>query len=231
MKRRVRTAIRSLFDSAKHAILTRSIEWYRTDSDLILGFCGRKGSWGVYCYWLDESDTWEFCHAGTKEWDRFHQKVYWQGRADPVTFNELKDKVPPIPHQLPPKAIRDVVDLPEKEEPLPLTSVANKLLVRINACPGRRLTVYVVLMENKYDTVFGDGCYRDFESAFFDESSAQSHIKNDFEPNEFLEFPIRKVHLVASENWVVLDTKGAKISPFDHFRLQQICDNLAAKIV
>ena len=231
MKRRVLTAIRSLFDSAKHAILMSSIEWYRTDSALILGFCGRKGSWGVYCYWLDESDTWEFCHAGTKEWDRFHQKVYWQGRADPITFNELKGKVPPIPRKLPPKAIHDVVHLPEKEAPLPLTSVTNELIERINACPGRRLPAYVVLMEDRYETALGDGCYRDFESAFFDESSAKSHIKNDFEPHEFIEFQIRKVHLFSSENGVVLDTKGAKISPFDHFGLRQICDDLAAKKV
>lgn len=223
------TAIRSLFNAIKHAIRTCSIEWYRTDSDLILGFCGRKGFGGVYCYWLDESDTWEFFHDGTKEWDRFHQKVYWQGRADTIKFSELKGKVPPVPPKPPRKATRGTVDLPEKEAPY--TSATKELLEKITACAGKRLPVYVVLMENRYETVFGDGCFRHFESAFFDESSAQSHIENDFEPHEFIEFHIREVHLVASENGVVLDTKGAKISPFDHFGLRQICDDLAAKIV
>jgi hypothetical protein len=229
MKRRVLTAIRSLFDSAIHSILTHSIEWFRTDSDLILGFCGKKGSWGVYRYWLNQSDTWEFCHAGTKEWDRYHQKVYWKGDADPIKFNELKGKVPPFPRKLPPRAICDVADLPEKEEPY--TSATNELLEKINTSPGRRLPVYVVLMENRYETVLGDGCYRDFESAFFDESSAKSHIENDFEPHEFVEFHIRKVHLMTKENGVILDTKGANISPFDHFWLKQICEDLAVKIV
>jgi hypothetical protein len=229
VKRAVLTTIRSLFDSIKHSILTNSIEWFRTDSDLILGFCGKKGSWGVYRYWLNESDTWEFCHAGTKEWDRYHQKVYWKGDADPIEFNELKDKVPPIPRKLPPRSIRDLVDIPEKEAPY--TSVTNRLLEKINVCHGGRLSVYVVLMEDRYETVLGDGCYRDFESAFFDESSAQSHIEKDFEPHEFIEFHIRKVHLMAKENGVVLDTKGAKISPFDHFGLRQICEDLDTKIV
>ena len=222
------TKIKSFFSTWMNVILIASIEWYRTDSDLILGFLGKKGSRGVYRYWLNESDTWEFCHAGTKEWDRYHQKVYWKGDADPIKFNELKGKVPPIPRKLPPRAIRDVIDLPEKEAPY--TSVTNELLEKINACPGRRVPVYVVLEENRYETVFGDGCFRHFESAFFDESSAQSHIENDCEQHELLWFHIRIVHLVASEDGVVLDTKGAKISPFDHFGLGQICDDLAAKI-
>ena len=88
----------------------------------------------------------------------------------------------------------------------------------------------MVLEEDRYETVFGNGCFRHFESAFFDESSAQSHIDKDCEQHELLWFHIRIIHLVASDNGVVLDTKGAKISPFDHFGLGQICDDLSKKI-
>lgn len=228
MKHRL-TAIRSFFNVVKHAIRTGLIEWYRTDSDLILGFCGRKGFGGVYCFWLDQSDTWEFFHAKTKEWDRFHQKVYWQSRADPIKFSELKGKVPPVP----PKPLRNakpnVSALPEKEAPY--TSATKELLEKITACAGKRLPVYVVLMEDRYETSVGDGCFRHFESVFFDELSAQSHIENDVEQHELLWFHIRKVHLVATENGVVLDTKGTNISPFDHFGVQEICENLAEKII
>ena len=204
------------------------IEWYRTDNDLILGFCGKKGHIGVYRYWLNRSDDWEFCPAGTKLWDRYHQMVYWQGRADPCTVKELKGEVPPLPRKFPPPTRYHITDPPEQETPNALAG--SKLYERVNSVPDKRLAVYVVLMEDRYETVLGDGCFRNFESAFFDESSAQSHIENDFEPHEFIEFHIRKVHLVAGENGVVLDTKGAKISPFDHFTLQQVCDDLAAKI-
>jgi hypothetical protein len=140
----------------------------------------------------------------------------------------LKGKVPPVPRKLPPKAIRDTVDLPEKETPC--RSVSKELFEKINTCPGRRLAVYIVLMEDTYETALGDGCFRHFESVFFDEESAQSHIENDLKPHEFIEFHIRKVHLLSSKNGVVLDTKNAKISPFDHFGLRQICEGLAAKI-
>lgn len=222
------TAIRSFFNVIKNAIRTCLIEWYRTDSDLILGFCGRKGFGGVYCYWLDQSDIWEFFHAGTKEWDRFHQKVYWQGRADPIKFRELKGKVPPVPPK-PPRSVKpNVSALPEKEAPY--TSATKELLEKITSCEGKRLPVYVVLMEDRYETVLGDGCFRHFESVFFDESSAQSHIKNDVEQHELLWFHIRKVHLIATENGVVLDTKGANISPFDLFGVQEICECLADRI-
>lgn len=223
------TAIPSFFNTVKHAVRICLIEWYRTDSDLILGFCGRKGSGGVYCYWPDQSDTWEFFHAGTREWDHFHQKVYWQGRADPIKFSELKGKVPPVPPKPPRNPKPNVYALPEKEAPY--TSATKELLERITACEGKRLPVYVVLMEDRYETVLGDGCFRHFESVFFKESLAQSHIENDVEQHELLWYHIRKVHLIASDNGVVLDTKGANISPFDHFGVQEICKHLAEKII
>jgi hypothetical protein len=177
---------------------------------------------------LNESDTWEFFHPGTKEWDRFHQKVYWQGRADLIKFSELKGKVPPIPPKPPRNAKHKVSASPEKEAPY--QSATKELLEKIAASAGKRLPVYVVLMENRYETALGDGCFRNFESVFFDEPSAQSHIENDVEQHELLWFHIRKVHLIATENGVVLDTKGANISPFDHFGVQDICENLAKKI-
>ena len=223
------TAIRSFFNVVIHVIRIRGIEWYRTDSNLILGFCGRKGFGGVYCYWLDKSDTWEFFHAGTREWDRFHQKVYWQGRADPIKFSELKGKVPSVPPKPPRNAKPDVYI--QADQDAPYTSATKELLEKITACEGKRMPVYVVLMEDRYETALGDGCFRNFESVFFDESSAQLHIENDVEQHELLYFHIRKMHLIATENGVVLDTKGANISPFDHIGVQEICEYMAEKII
>ena len=208
--------------------LIHSIEWYRTDSDIILGFCGKKGHKGVYRYVLNWSDDWEFCPPGTRLWDRYHQMVYYQGRANFCTYKELKGEVPPLPRRFPPPKSYHVTDPPEIGTPNALPG--SSLFERVNSAPDKKLPVYVVLKEDRYETVFGDGCFRNFESAFFDESSAQSHIENDFEPHEFIEFHIRRVYLMVKENGVILDTKGAKISPFDHFGLGQICDDLSRRM-
>jgi len=221
------TKIKSIFQTGMNAILMPSIEWYQ-DDDLILGFCGNKGSRGVYRYWLNESDDWEFCPAGSRLWDRYHQKVYWQGRADLYPFKELKGKVPPLPRKFPPPKKYHVTDPPEKKTSNALAG--SKLFERVNSSLDKRLPVYVVLMEDRYETAVGDGCFRNFESAFFDRPSAESHIELDFEPHEFVAFHIRAVHLVARDDQLVLDTKNAELSPFDHFSLRQICDDLTAKI-
>ena len=47
----------------------REIDWYRSD-DLILGFCGPVGAYGVYRCWLGGRRRWEFCPAGTEAWER-----------------------------------------------------------------------------------------------------------------------------------------------------------------
>jgi hypothetical protein len=229
MKRWIPKIIKSFFSTVMNVKLILSIEWYRTDNDLILGFCGKKGHRGVYLYWLNRSDDWEYCPAETKAWDHYHQMVYWQGRADSCTFEELKGEVPPLPREFPPPTRYHVTDPPEKGTPNALAG--SKLFERVNSVSDKRLPVYVVLEEDRYETVFGDGCFRNFESAFLDRRSAESHVELDFEPHEFIAFHIRLVHLVARDDQLVLDMNNAEISPFDYFSLQQICDDIAPKIV
>ena len=228
MKPRLLKKIKAIFSAYVTRKLIGSIEWYRTYNETILGFCGKKGSRGVYRYILNWSDDWEFCPAGTKLWDRYDQMVYWQGKADPCTFKELKDEVPPIPREFPPPIRYHVTDPPEKETPNALAG--SKLFERVSSAPDKILPIYVVLVEDRYETVFGDGCYRNFESVFFDRNSAESHVELDFEPHEFVEFHIRALHLVAQNDRLVLNTDNDEISPFDHFTLGQICDYLSTII-
>jgi hypothetical protein len=203
------------------------IEWYECDNDLILGFCGYRGDQGVYCYWLNRSDKWQFCPAETKAWDFYHQKVYLQGRADRIEFGTLVGRVPSLPAQFPPPEKYHVTDPPEPYTPNVLPE--SKIFEKVKYAPTRRVPVYVVLREDMYESMVGNGIFRYFESAFFEQTAAESYIKT-LESKGGYSYHIREVYLTISGNVVALVTKGCDLSPFDHFTRQQICDELAKRI-
>ncbi len=204
----------------------REIDWYRSD-DLILGFCGPVGAGGVYRCWLGGRRRWEFCPAGTEAWDWYHQKAYRQHKADPFAFDDLKDRLPPLPVGFPPPADCHVADPPE-----PDTANARRggpVFERVLSAPGGRLPVYVVLFEDLYESALGDGIFRYFEAAYTDEAAARRHIEAGA-GEAFRARHLREVFLTISVDDVVLDTEGCELSPFDNFRRQQICDDLAGRL-
>ena len=204
------------------------IEWYQSD-DLILGFCGFKGSLGVYRFFLDRSEEWQFCPAETKLWDRYHQKVYFQGKADLIDFSDVADRVPLLPPQFPPPLNFHIVDPPE-----PATSnvlPGSRVFEKVNASPDKRLALYIVLEEDTYESAVGNGIFRYFKSAYFDRGDAELSIKKELKSGRFYLYHIRKIHLIVSDNEILLDINGCDLSPFDHFTRQQICDDLVKKII
>ncbi len=212
------------------------VTWCRTET-LILGFCGSWGAQGVYRFWLGQSGEWEFCPPETKAWDYYHQMAFRQHKVEHCKFGEIVDEVPSLPAEFPPPAKYHVKDPSEKSlldalpggEPVRMVRrvlPGNRLFKKICAAPERRLPVYVVLHEDKYESAFGDGDFRYFESAHLDEEAAKAHIDRYYASKEWSELHIRKVYLTVSGWTLALDTEESDLSPFDHFTKRQIVGDL-----
>ncbi len=206
--------------------------------DLVLGFCGPLGGDGVYRFQLGESSAWEFYPPETGAWNYYHQMAFRQHKLDPCTFGEIAGQVPSPPTGHPPP---DPYHLKERGEASRLMALAGgalvnwarrllpggRLLKKIRAAPGRRLPVYVVLHEDRYESAFGDGVFRYFDSAHLDESAAKAHIDRYYAGKEWSELHIREVALTVSGWTLALATEDRGLSPFDHFTKNNIVRDLA----
>lgn len=224
------------------------IDWFRSE-DLVLGFCSVAGNQGVYRFWLDHSDEWQFCPSETKNWDYYHQMIYRSCRGDACKFSDIADQVPSLPAEFPPPDKYHVKDRSEKSllDALPGGELVgwvrrvlpgNRLFKKICVAPEGRLPVYVVLREDLYETAFGDGVFRDFESAHLDEEAAKAFIQQQppgmtiqsYDPPETRSVPdnryIRKVYLTESGWTLALDTTDCDLSPYDHFTKKEIVRDL-----
>lgn len=205
------------------------IAFYRSD-DLIMGFLGPHGAAGVWRNFLGSGHDWEFCAPESKDWDWYHQKVFRQGRAESCDWAEIADRLPPVPHGDPPP---EKYHLREPPEPEALLAQPGSTLSGHVAAADGRLPVYVVLYEDCYESSFGDGVFRDFDGAFPDESTARAYIAAKLDqvaPDIRVEYHVRPMHLEVKEGSLVLNTEGAELSPFDHFTLSQVTDDLAQRL-
>lgn len=207
------------------------IVWYRSE-DLVLGYCGVAGNQGVYRFWLDHSDEWQFFPAETENWDYYHQMIFRSCRGDDCKFGDIVDQVPSLPAEFPPPDkyhVKDPIEIP--------VFPSDDLLKKVRAAPDERLPVYVLLKEDPYETSFGDGIFRNFESAYLDEDAAKARIQqllreppritiesNDPTDTRFVHdiHYIRKVYLALSEGALTLDTEDCDLSPYDHFTKEKI---------
>ncbi|MHC4709906.1 MAG: hypothetical protein ACYTA3_05675 [Planctomycetota bacterium] len=214
------------------------------DDDLVLAFCGTWGAYGVYRCWLNDDPgqiRWEFCPPESKTWDAYHQKVFRQHHAE-ACDDDLRAQLPPLPDGFPPPAALHVA---EKAVPASVKP-GRRVLQAVRAAPADRLAVFVVLSEDRYESIFGDGVFRYFEAAFADADAARAFVaKCSARAAKEAEaagasvalgtvYHLRHVYLTLSGNKVTLDTEGAeeeaKVSPFDHFTAKQVCKDLAKRL-
>jgi hypothetical protein len=196
--------------------------WYECGGAVIV-FCGPLGGDGVFRIFPDGDDArWEFCPAGSKLWDWYHQAVWNTHKADPTSL-AAHDDLPPLPSEWPPSA---AITLNDPAEPSSKHAAhGTPLWTKVEAAGGR-LSIFVVLEEDLYESAFGDGCLRDFRAAFFDEAPARALALE--LSGEHRAAHVRHASLGRGERelTLVIDER----SPFDHATVAEVCDSLAAAL-
>lgn len=129
--------------------------WESIDSDTILA---TKDA-GIFI-WRPAEERWIQLNAKTERWSFYHQKIYWAHRASPIEDDRIGRDFPELP------------DPPPEQEPL--TELEEKQLLRhfpaedfprvaawLEVQPGDEAELFVVLEEDEYERLHGDGRFRD----------------------------------------------------------------------
>lgn len=162
--------------------------------------------------------TWELLEYGSPRWDQVHQMIYRNGRleeADPADVARL----PPLP-PIPPRSdrSRESYFLPEQ----PVRAAEYPALTATLRARGGSLPVYLVLLEDPYETSFGDGCYRDFEAAFLRRADAQRKIQG------YYRAFIRKMTVALAGDY--LEIPDFKLETFDHIKVLAVFADLEQRL-
>lgn len=121
--------------------------------------------------WLAEEGRWIRVNPRSDRWDYYHQKIFRAHRAYPIEDERIGRDFPELPDPPP--------------EPEPLSELEQKhlassfpaddyLLVAawLAELPDQEVQGFVLLQEDNYETMFGDGCFRDMEGIALTEEAA-----------------------------------------------------------
>jgi hypothetical protein len=132
---------------------------------------------------------WEFLVPHTSHWDMVHQTLFFTGKATPVAVAALPAGLPPVP-AVPPGPFPTPAQQALPAEPIPVERYP-RLACKLLAQPVPSAQVVVLLKEDRYETLYGDGCFRYFDSAYFEAAAAARHAS--LHTAEFMCFHTRQL--------------------------------------
>ena len=205
------------------------------DSGTIVAFIGTRGFDGVYK--LCSSKDWEFRPPGSREWDAFHQAAYRNARAVPLTWDEMKERGIPLP----PAAGERPCEIGEDgdEDGLPLRSLSWSIRRKLRASSkGQWISLFLLLEEDEYETLMGDGKFRYLHATCWEEKDARRLLaqleEEDRQRRSEQEGSTGMLYSLKEIGVLVDEAKGRilarlHVEPYDRFRLAGVFEHLGRR--
>ena len=167
--------------------------------------------------------SWEFLVPDSPAWDSTHQSIYRNPRVEAVKPEDVVS-LPPLP------------DIPRgpfpswKEHFLPKHPVRASTFPRVAALfeAGTReaVTVFVVLFEDTYETVLGDGEFHYLRKVFLTREDAQRYVDQTATESERLH--LRSMTLGLDHATFVFPEFDPQL--FDHYEAEEVLRALEASV-
>jgi len=165
---------------------------------------------------------WEFIHPRSVRWDAVHQRIYRNERADKISREDLPANFPPPPDFIPPEAI-NLPPLP-KEAPL-LAETYPGVAKYLSTFESKSVEIYVILVEDLYESELGDGKFHYPDSIFTDGASAQEYCNKSKTDNDA--YHLRKC-IVKLDGAAILCELS--LQPFDHLTGREVLKLMTEKL-
>lgn len=145
------------------------IDYWRSDSGNRYFTC--LNHWYIFEADINqESPEWRLVNNDYSRWDSIHQGIYRNFRMDSIRKEDIPAILLPAPESIPPEALNP----PPPPPPEPILCSDYPLIADYLAkCDGASMAIYVVLVEDTYESLNGDGEFHYVEAAFLDLPSAK----------------------------------------------------------
>jgi len=195
-------------------IKDRDLNYCRNDNGILFAW---RGPWGGIFRLSGSGDDvrWELLMPQSPHWNAVHQAIFYTGRLEPVRPEELPKGIPEVPEE-PAGPFPSRIDYYLADRQL-LISEYPKTATLVRNSKNLELEVHVVLREDGYETLLGDGEFHYLNRVFLRKSAAVDFVRQQHEdqmraqarqpPNVHLvpdEYHLRRVVLALSGDSLVL---------------------------
>jgi hypothetical protein len=192
------------------------------ETDAIYACLGPMG--GAAIFRLHEpTREWEFLIPESPHWDDVHQRIYRNARVVGLPADELTS-LPPLP-PIPPGPFPEWKEYFLPKHPL-RTSAYPAFARHVEEQRASVVTVFVVLLEDTYETAFGDGEFHYFRDVFVTEGAAVRYAETHAE--EWLRFHVRPVAIGVEGGTIRFPHWRPQL--FDRYELEEVLTALETRL-
>ena len=192
---------------------SKSISYF-DDEGKILASIGVWASSGMFVLREDDAGDpyWHWLHPDSKSWSAFHQRMYKTFRAYSLSDEQIKT-LPAVPSPPPFVPMAPPIRVPAKASDYP------ELSTLLKSTPGQKVDVWVLLHEDLYESMYGDGIYYYFREVCWSGAEAiDRKFLIDLHEMSYGHIRPMQIHLMGES--IEIDDLGIKI--FDGFRYSEI---------
>jgi hypothetical protein len=193
------------------------ISFYRCDDTSNVYALDGLGHSGIFMKRSTELDDgeWRFIAPYSASWDFQHQKIFRQHRAsefEPLAQDFSLPDLPEFPDP-PPEGWKEYF----REKAHARVSTYPQLFSSLSNNTQRRVTVNVLLYEDRYESMFGDGKFHDFAGAFIDrEAFLDRKEERETQAGESNTYHARDFTLEWDDDFCF--SNNFEVKTFDHFK-------------
>jgi len=200
----------------------------------IIVFLGARGDKGLLLH--HQKGRWDFHHYGSIAWDSFHQQVYRNFKAETLSLTDLEQrgiKMPALGEYM--QGTRGLSWTDNFSSEAPFDKVPAGVLRKLKSLSVDPADVYLVLLEDFYETSLGDGRYLYPHSAFWAKSAALEEVRRlqteetDAAKREWYRYYVKEVSLSVDKSKKMI-TASLNIEPYEHYSIDDVLRLLAARI-
>jgi hypothetical protein len=179
----------------------------------------------MFIYRSRTDNAWEYVQQETKLFDLLHQEIFRNHRYDRVQWQDIEKEVPPfpeIPENQVAKTWKDNFQFaPENPENFPA------VLKMLKNSPQERNEVYLILYEDRYETLNGDGKFLTPYDVFLEDKESVTFIKKN--EKQYVKYFMKPFQVILNNNRIETDEKS-KPDSYEHYHLSDILKLLEKKI-
>lgn len=192
-----------------------------TNGSIYLIPIGERAINGFWVLSVTQQNAWQYEPVGTTFYDAIHQNIYRNHHDfEPLDFESLKHTLPEIPVTYEFKQVKWADNFPEVVFDMQIyPSLFDQLIKSTHG----KFEFWIVLYEDRYESIFGDGVYYYYHKVFTNEASAEAYCRE--HTKDFVAYHLKKNEICIVEDKV--DVKAAMpLNRPDNYDLNEVFRDL-----
>jgi len=196
------------------------------DTDAVYACIGPMGVNAVFRLRrpLASDASWEFLVPNSPIWDAVHQCIYRNPRVEEVSPDEFQPRLPCLP-EIPRGPFPEWREYFLPEQPINASQYPS-VTKFLKGEEDESVVVFVVLHEDSYETMLGDGEFHYFGDVFLNREEAQDYT--DQNRGEWSRFHLRTMSVKLDHDvFIFPDFRPER---YDHYKAEEVMEAMDARL-